>query len=69
MGINIGIDIGAISLKLAASGISHKIDNLVTLGAPIRPDYQFNESANKTPTTKGIIHYSQNGMHIMPARP
>ena len=26
-------------------GISHKIDTLVTLGTPIRSDYQFNESA------------------------
>lgn len=25
--------------------ISHKIDTLVTLGTPIRPDYQFNEAA------------------------
>lgn len=36
---------GNVVAEATQEGISHKIDNLVTLGTPIRPDYQFNESA------------------------
>jgi RHS repeat-associated protein len=36
---------GNVVAEASQSGISHKIDNLVTLGTPIRSDYSFNESA------------------------
>ena len=35
---------GNVVAEATQEGISHKIDTLVTMGTPIRPDYQFNES-------------------------
>ena len=35
---------GNVVAEATQEGISHRIDTLVTLGTPIRPDYQFNES-------------------------
>jgi len=35
---------GNVVAEATQKGISHKIDTLVTMGTPIRPDYQFNQS-------------------------
>lgn len=51
------------NIRIGLAGSKERIDFGKVIG------YYIDEAGNKLPTTKGIVHYSKNGTHIVPAKP